>query len=151
MLIILAAVILLVVGAFVYCEINKVNWDRKVNEMCKIDGGIKIYDEILFSEMEYTDLLNQYGELYIPDEKFAKQTHAYYQSTSREYVNKGNPMVWRSEYRLIRRDDEKILATTVFYTRRGGDFIGPWHESSHSCPNVREIENMINLVFTVEK
>ena len=126
-----------VVLSTVACEREKDRLDAEARRLCAHDGGVKVYETVTLNEDEYTKLLNQYGELDIRNKKLARVSDAFYQESIRIYLRTGNPELWRSEYRIVRRSDGKVLATSVFYTRRGGDLPGPWHESSFSCPSTK--------------
>jgi hypothetical protein len=138
-----AGVMLLAVA----CAREKDRLDAEVRRLCARDGGVRVYETMVLSEDEYRKLLNRYGELEIQDKEFAKASGAFYQESVKTYLRIGNPELWRSEYRIVRRSDGKVLATSVFYTRRGGDFPGPWHESSFSCPNTQAVPSIAHLAI----
>lgn len=138
-----AGVMLLAVA----CAREKDRLDAEVRRLCARDGGVRVYETVVLSEDEYRKLLNRHGELEIQGKEFAKTSEAFYQESVRTHLKTGNPELWRSEYRIVRRSDGKVLATSVFYTRRGGDFPGPWHESSFSCPDARAVPSTAHLAI----
>ena len=119
------------------CEREKDRLDAEVRRLCAVDGGVRVHETVMLAGDEYQALLNRYGELQIPSKKFAKPSDAFYLESARKQLKSGNPEMWRSEFSIVRRSDGKILASSVYYTRRGGDMPGPWHESSFSCPDTR--------------
>jgi len=127
------------------CEQGRL--DNEVRQLCAQDGGVKVYETVILREMEYSQLQNSYGEFAIPFKNRARQNDPYYYEVDTKYLKKGNPEMWRSEYRLVRKSDGKALAVSVRYARRGGDMPGPWHESSFGCPDIKKGEQMADLVF----
>ncbi|QDX80633.1 hypothetical protein B9N43_04860 [Denitratisoma sp. DHT3] len=110
---------------------SKSELDAEVRRLCAIDGGIKVYETVGLP----ADKFNEYGQINFyratqgenalgPEYSFVEEIR-YYQS--------GNPELWRSLYRVIRRSDGKTLGESIGYSRRGGDALGPWHESSYGC------------------
>lgn len=127
------------------CEKTKL--DEEVRRLCAQDGGVKVFETIALHKNEYQRLQNRYGEFAIPFKDRTRQGDSFYYETETKYLKKGNPEMWRSEYRLVRRSDGKVLAVSVHYARRGGDMPGPWHESSFGCPDTKKGEQMADLVF----
>lgn len=127
------------------CE--KARLDDEVRRLCAKDGGVKVYETVRLTEEEYQKLLNRYGELDIRDKEYAKPSDAFFQESTTTYLRKGNPEMWRSEYRLVRRSDGKVLARNVHYARRGGDLPGPWHDSSFGCPETINTPRMADLAI----
>lgn len=114
------------------CE--KVRLDNQVRELCAKDGGIKIYETVKLSQ-ETFDKWKKAG-FQIPDKNNAKQEDEYFYEWDIYYYQQGNPSLSRSQYRIIRRNDGKVLGESVRYSRGGGDLPGPGHESSFTCPPV---------------
>jgi hypothetical protein len=130
---------------FTGCE--KARLDDEIRRLCAKDGGVKVYETVRLTDEEYQKLLNRYGELDIQNKDYAKPSDAFFQESNTAYLRTGNPELWRSEYRLVRRSDGKILATSVHYTRRGGDLPGPWQDSSFSCPDTQSNPRMADLAI----
>src|SRR4051794_8208661 len=61
------------------------------------------------------------------------------------------PAVWRSQEQLFRAADNKLLGEAVSYSRRGGDPIGPWHQTSFGCPKDADITVLVAKVFAREE
>jgi hypothetical protein len=132
------------------CESKKEQLDAEVRRLCAIDGGVRVFESVTLSKNEYQMLLDKYGELKIPFKKAAKSTDLFFRVSKTRYRRKGNPEMWRSEYMLVRQADGKILATTVFYSRRGGDLLGPWHDSSYGCPDAKTTPDMVKQAIKPE-
>jgi hypothetical protein len=127
------------------CE--KARLDEEVRRLCAKDGGVKVHEFVGLNESDYKKLLNDYGELEIRSKKLANPSDEFYTELVTTYIKKGSPELWRSEYQLIRRADEKILAISIYYTRRGGDLPSPLNDSSFSCPSTKENPRLVDLVI----
>lgn len=139
--------IVVIIAGFWLSGCEKTKLDEEVRRLCVQDGGVKVYETVMLSEAEYSQLQSRHGEFSIPFKNRAREDDLYYYEVETKYLKKGNPEMWRSEYRLVRKADEKVLAVSVHYARRGGDVPGPWHESSFGCPDIKKGEQMADLVF----
>ena len=145
-LVILLLPLLLLAG----CEKDAL--DRQMQELCKKDGGVKVFEKIKLPPERFDDsgkikrLLQpdgsavSYDKNFEPDYKIESSTHI---------IKDGDPIkgqgkLVRYEYKLIRTYDNKIMAISVSYSRIGGDFIIIDHWSSSECPNKGE---SLNLAF----
>jgi hypothetical protein len=128
-------------------------WDAKVKEMCEKDGGVTIYEKVRVSRadlqrgvlpMSADGMIGPtLKELSHPDAPvYAKRTIT--------YLREANPEVGRVEWTFIRRTDQKIVARSVSYGRRGGDFPSPSHGSSFGCPDPKKDEADLQRLFIVE-
>ena len=115
-------------------------YDWLVDRMCKVDGGATVYETVLVSKEKYKDVIEGIvtSEKITPTDKYHLKTEYYYYRT-------GQPVIERFHDKIVRISDGKILAEYVFYLRLGGNFPGPWHGSSYSCP--QDVPNIISLVF----
>ncbi len=118
--------------------------DAQVKELCAKDGGVKVYEITNEQLIELTDFNN---EDRIPIKVNTVPDTLYYYESESKILNRFYLEVARTEYRLVQKEPYKILAASVFYSRRGGDPIGPWHHSSFSCPNPRNSIDMLSVVF----
>lgn len=125
------------------CLREKDRLDAQVRELCAKDGGMKVYESVVLSK----DQLTEFGKIRVPFKSVANTLDEYFYEAETTYFRTGNPSMRRSNIKLIRRTDSKVLGNVVSYHRVGGDFPGPWHESSFACPqNANEVE-LANLVF----
>jgi hypothetical protein len=122
---------------------SQMSADSEVNRLCAIDGGIKVYETVKLP----ADKFNQYGSIQIPEKAKAKPTDEYYYEWNVDYLKRANPELWRSEHRIVRMVDGKLLGSFVRYSRRGGDMPGPWHDSSYSCPETGSQPSLEKSIF----
>ena len=122
---------------------SQMSADAEVNRLCAIDGGIKVYETVRLLPEKF----NQHGSIQIPDKAKAKPTDEYYYEWNVDYLKRANPELWRSEHRIIRKVDGKLLGSFVRYSRRGGDMPGPWHGSSYSCPEIGSQPSLEKSIF----
>lgn len=128
------------------CEREKDRLDAEVLRLCARDGGVKVYEKVKLPAEKF----DTFGVAQVPSKDKAKPEDDYFFERDVQYLKKGNPELWRSQHRLIRRKDGKVLGESVRYSRRGGDMPGPWHESSFSCPDIGEQLGIERLVFQKE-
>ena len=127
------SLLLVVVGLIAFFEGRKAYLDHQVRELCAKDGGVKIFETVTLSAERF----NQWGQInfYRPTMGESALGPDYFFKQEITYYRRGNPEMSRSTYEVIRRMDKKLLGKTVIYGRGGGDFPGPWHESSFACPS----------------
>jgi len=116
---------------------DKAELDAEVKRLCAIDGGVKVYETVKLPAERF----NKLGQVHLPSIEYAKEdTDYYYVLTTTNIRGNSNaeqttdPVIWRSEYQIVRKADKKVMAELVSYTRRGGDLPGPWHTSHYTCP-----------------
>lgn len=113
---------------------TKAYYDRQVRELCAKDGGVRVYEMVRLPAEKF----NQWGQpnFRIPITPYTKLQDGdeYYLEWEMLSLKQGNPSLWRSHHRLIRRSDRKLLGENIMYARSGGDLPGPWHGSSLKCP-----------------
>lgn len=116
------------------CE--KARLDEEVRALCAKDGGIKVYEAITVQPEEF----NSYGRLtfWHPSNGEDSLGPQYIYREEEMYYRYGNPEMWRTHHEIWRKADGKKLSEATIYTRRGGDFPGPWHDSSFSCPEPKD-------------
>ncbi len=117
--------------------------DRQVRELCAKDGGIKVYETVPLPP----ELMDKYGIIRVPTKEKATVDDQYYRESEKFYYLKGRLQMSRSEYRIIRKSDKKVLGKMVLYGRGGGGLPGPWHGSSFNCRDIMEIFDYEKLVF----
>ena len=116
---------------FLWIAVGRNIWlDHQVRRMCAQDGGVKVYETVELSPEKF----DKYGNVHIPFKKYLKPEDEYYYESNDYYYQKGNPDIFKSNYRIIRRNDRKIIGESIVYIRRGGGLPGPWHQTSFSCP-----------------
>ena len=127
------------------CEQGRL--DKQVRELCAKDGGIKVYETVKLppDKFDKWGMVNFYrptqGENALgPDYQFKEE---------RSYFRRGNPEMWSIHTQIVRRSDGRLLSEAKIYIRRGGDLPGPWHDSSFSCPEPRDV-SLIEKTFVRE-
>lgn len=132
-------------GAFWEVVGKKMYWDAQVRELCAKDGGIKVYETVELP----AEMFNKWGQI-----NFIRHSQGE-NSLGPEYLVKDEtrflrgeneqPTVVRHHYQVFRRSDGELLGESIAYARRGGDFPGPWHPSSYSCPDYKE--GVLDVLF----
>jgi hypothetical protein len=145
LLLIPVAIVVLLLLAIGFFEGRKAYWDYRVRGMCEKDGGVKVYETVKLPPA----MLNQWGQVnfQVPTKYNAKPRDEYYFEWDVQHYLRGNPEVWRNHFTLIRAKDKKILGEAIGYSRRGGDFPGPWHESSFGCAPDADISVLKKHIF----
>lgn len=126
------------------CE--KQRLDAQVKELCAKDGGVKVYVQVKLPSERF----DQWGNVQIPPKEKVRVDDNFYYELNTTYIRKGDPEIWRSHFRVIRKSDSKLLGESVSYSRRGGDPPGPWHASSFECPDINTQSSMSKLIFIKE-
>lgn len=145
LLIIPGTIVVLLLLAVGFFEGRKAYWDYQVRGMCEKDGGVKVYETVKLLPEKF----NQWDQVsfQIPTKQNAKPLDDYYFEWDVQHYLQGNPEVWRNHFTLVRARDKKILGETIGYSRRGGDFPGPWHESSSGCATEADISVLKKHIF----
>lgn len=118
--------------------------DRQMEELCKKDGGIKVYETVTLPASDFSNIgqpLARYQQTAKSDEDRFGPDYKYV--VKREFlVGKGaNPLrgegaLTRTYFAIYRRADTRLLAESVQYDRGGGDgfFTFGAQPSGNSCP-----------------
>jgi hypothetical protein len=128
------------------CE--RYSLDRQMEELCKKDGGVTVYEKVSLPAHHW-DWANRVT-LGMPSLDLAADENRdmrsqdiadgqYQLITDRLTLKDGDPMkgqgvLARTEQRVVRTKDNKVLGVAVSYGRVGGDFIVIGHWSSATCP-----------------
>lgn len=123
------------------CEKQRV--DAQMEELCKKDGGVNVYERILLSEAE----LEKKG-LPIFFNSWNKPGGGYRFISEYKRLKSNKPTLTRYKYSVIREADNKVLGEYIVYIRIGGDIIwrlGP--DSSKACPLNGGDISFLNSIF----
>jgi hypothetical protein len=135
---------------------RKVEADTEVGRLCAIDGGIKVYETVRLT----ADKFNEQGgvNFFRPTQKENALGPEYIYRWDQRYLvgsdsaipNSSDISVRRDHIQIMRQVDGKLLGEVVMYRRSGGDFSGPWVQSSYYCPDPREASEpvLVRLIFT---
>ena len=135
--------LVLCIGYVAFVEIRKFKLDSEVRALCTKDGGLKVFERVTLSAAEY----DKRGNVTIPEKSEAKPESLYYYQWQIEYIRRGNPEIYRDQYRIYRRLDGKLLGESIGYVRRGGDFPSPLSDSSYRCPVVDSDISLEKVIF----
>ncbi|MEO8674228.1 MAG: hypothetical protein ABI569_01535 [Casimicrobiaceae bacterium] len=126
---------------------RKEYYDAKVREMCKHDGGIKVYEQVQLPP----ENIDQWGGVRIPSGVRAKPSDDFVMNWDTKYYERTKSIsgleLWRDHLSIVRRSDSKILGEAISYARRGGDPIQPWESSWFNCPESAGDQDLIRKVF----
>jgi hypothetical protein len=150
-----------ILTSLVGCE--KYALDRQMEELCKKDGGLKVYETVTLprSAFDATGYLIR-QRLTDPSKPLTSVSilaGGEYSITSvTTYLAGGEPSfglikqgrLSRYEYIAQRISDKKVLGTEVSYGRIGGE-VSLGHPSSNSCPKPRPNPGLNSAVFKMEK
>ncbi len=124
--------------------------DKRVDELCAKDGGIKVYETVTLPKERF----NQWGRFHVDGKGSAKPNDEYYtilkiKSIQGRYESSdiASLAIYQDHLTLYRARDRKILGESISYSRRGGDALGPWMPSSYSCPSWLQNDDLIKKTF----
>lgn len=136
--------------ALVGCE--KFALDRQMEELCKKDGGVKVYETVTLPPEMFDRLGNPFPgwpnrqpeERLGPSYRYVEETIA----LKRGNAFKGEGELRRTTEQIYRRADGKLMGEAVSYGRSGGDFIAYAHPTSKHCPIYKSAdETLIRSIF----
>lgn len=134
------------------CE--KAALDRQVEELCKKDGGVKVYETVMLPP----EMFDQWGDPFPgwqgrkPEERLGPD---YRYITETIYLKQGDPnqllsegVLRRYSEKIIRVSDSKLMGESIVYGRTGGEAILLGHPSGTMCPTFKNAdEKLIRSVF----
>jgi len=131
--------------------VDKWRAERLVDELCRVDGGVKVYEVV-----EVPPAASGKGKpMDVPFKRFRKKGDEFYSVMTVKDIrgHSGSSdvsalTVYRTEIGIYRAKDDKLLGTAVGYARRGGDPFWQFHPSSYRCP---ENQNVTNSVLVEKK
>lgn len=128
---------------FAFYEGRKAYWDWRVERMCEKDGGLVILDKA------YPE---SHSESRIAANDILILSHRglpmYVQHDSVD-IRAVNPHVFRSETKYRQRENNRLVAIQVEYSRSGGDFLS-FHPSSFGCPSASYIRTKLEMFLDKE-
>lgn len=96
-----ALVIVLFLFIYVYSDLNKAYWDRRVRNLCAQDGGVTIYEKERMGQKDFESLRK--NNFIIKEQEI----DGYYIERSSQIIHYFWPSVFRRNYKLIRKRDKK--------------------------------------------
>jgi len=138
--------------ALVGCE----RWalDRQMEELCKKDGGVKVYETVMLPASEFSKTgqpLTRYIPLAKSDSDYLGPDYRYVQRREivvgkNANIEKGEGQLSRWYSAVFRRSDGRLLGESISYGRGGGDgFTFGFQPSGNYCPKPRV--DLIKSVF----
>lgn len=133
---ILAIAILIVGLGLAGCE--KYALDRQMEELCKNDGGVKVYETVTLSP----EMFDRWGDPFPgwrerkPEDRLGPDYLYVMEIVDIKHGDafKGEGELRRFSTRIYRRFDSKLMGEAISYGRSGGDFIVIDHPTSKRCP-----------------
>lgn len=118
------------------CE--KFELDRQMEELCKKDGGVRVYETVTLPP-EMFDSLGDPFPGWRGRQSSERLGNDFEYSRIETPIKEGDPLkgegrLFKSEIRVIRKSDLKLLGHAITYFRSGGDGIVLGHPTSSSCP-----------------
>jgi hypothetical protein len=112
--------------------------DQEVDRLCAIDGRSVVYETVNLP----ADKFDANGRVLIPTSGKDDTNFGYY--VSLEQTTLSGPgqapgaQLLRTDYRIVRSADKKVMAEHIFYTRSGGNWLEgtPGGTDGKSCPGV---------------
>ena len=137
----LVALALAAISTFVLFGCERWELDRKMEELCKKDGGIKVYETVTLSASEFVTLwkyvitAKSLEDYYGPSYRYVSKKEVLLGKDAR--LDKGEGQLDRIYQAIYRRSDNRLLGEQVAYLRGGGDyFTFGFQPSSASCPRL---------------
>jgi hypothetical protein len=106
-------------------SVQRAYWDARVEEMCRKDGGVTVYERVKISPDEYKKLGGNGGTIVVRPRSTASADAPYVAESKDTWLNE-NPPVLRSETFIVRRSDGKVLSRLVRYARIGEEIFRPY-------------------------
>lgn len=124
-------------------SVERAYWDAKVEEMCRKDAGVTVYERVKITRDEYKRLGGTDGSVPVPPRQVARPGYPYVTEYKTTPLN-DNPEVFRSDVSIVRTEDGKVLSRLVQYARVGRDFIRPF-----SCQDLGIREDIRQQTFMI--
>lgn len=124
---------------------KKLYWDYQINVKCEVDGGNKVYETIELPKEKFDKW--GYVNFYAPIKNENALGPEFVLKRQVTYFRKSNPTLVRVHYEISHSSSQSVIGETVRYSRRGGDFPGPWMGSSYACPSDSGIKALLKAIF----
>lgn len=128
------------------CGLDVMYADWKVDQLCKDDGGTKIFVQAKAP----TEILKSNGGVDLDALLRGMTDKPYYIANALTDIKADDPRIFRSEYGLYRRADNLLMGTTVVYHRVAQNTSIPLlARRPYKCPSGSELGRLIEGVFGI--
>ena len=130
--------------ALVACTSEKDRLDAEARRLCAIDGGIKVFETVTLPAEKFHP--NGVPRISDKDDK----GFGYFETASQKNLktNFDKPTLIRHEYQVVRTRDQKVIAISVVYRRRGGSWWdGMMEGDGFTCPEDKVNTSFMEQVF----
>ena len=126
------------------CGLDVMYADWKVDQLCKQDGGVKVFEtDSPPAEFRMAD-----GNVDLDALQRAGQDRSYYMVRNWTVIKSDDPTITRSQIELIRGADKKLLGATVSYIRPMQNIGVPFfHRDGYRCPANAGLFDLTTAVF----
>ncbi|MCC7461358.1 MAG: hypothetical protein IT480_02730 [Gammaproteobacteria bacterium] len=117
--------------------------DRKMEELCAKDGGVKVYETVTLSPAEYDAVYRYKVKAKTPEDFYGVEyrfieKRVVVAGKAHRHPGSGRGRLVRWYSALYRVADNKLLGESISYGRSGGDGLTfGFHPSSNHCPKPR--------------
>ena len=143
----LVALALAAISTFVLFGCERWELDRKMEELCKKDGGIKVYETVTLPSSSYNQALQSGPLMPVAEDSWFVRIGPgddYRHYTRREYIvgkgarhERGEGSLSRVHQAIYRWPDKRLLGESVQYDRSGGaGFTSGFQPGGKSCPHL---------------
>lgn len=121
---------------------EKAELNRRMEALCKVDGGMKIYEKVVLPPQMFDQNNNVRTSTTKEDGKYKTIiADAFIEKHQLTVIKGGDPLkeeglLHREHLQIIRLNDDKVMAELVLYIRAGGDGFHMGHHSVSECPLV---------------
>ncbi|MDR1275004.1 MAG: hypothetical protein LBL72_01225 [Candidatus Accumulibacter sp.] len=121
-------------------------YDAKIDRLCAVDGGIKVYETVKLPE----DQFDKWGDLKFYDQRRHESALGpeYIFRSTNSYFRKGSPRMRQDHVQIFRKQDMRLLGEVITYVRSGGDHPFTWIGSAYRCPEAVSSTILIRKIFT---
>lgn len=123
-------------------EVIYVDW--KIDRLCAKDGGLRVFETAEAPRA----LLREDGSLDLNVLQRTRPEDPFYLEHFSETLKSREPEIIRSEYRLWRSSDHKLIATTISYIRPTQNVGVPlFSHQAYTCPSAGELYKLAIAAF----
>ena len=147
----------LLISALLLSGCEKYELDRRMEELCKKDGGVRVHETVELPKNQFNDLGSPFSKEYAQAKRQEDRLGSDYRFvTNVEILKDGDALKGQGELmrfheQIFRRSDGKLLGESMLFGRSGGDFIAFAHPTSDSCPRQQNTMTLIKSVFVHSK